>query len=162
MFEISFPELMLAALVTLMVLGPDRLPAALRTVGLWIGRARRSFVAVKNEIEKEIGMDDVRRQLHNESVIEEMQRIEREVRDAAKDTAAAASAGAEALKDEPVDADGLDGGDLKQDGTDADAMQGIEATDASTTNTIAPPGTTEPTKTGTTTTEIAQDTQAQR
>jgi sec-independent protein translocase protein TatB len=55
------------------------MPEALRTLGLWLGRLRRSFTSVKNEIEKEIGMDEVRRQLHNESVMEQMKRIEEEV-----------------------------------------------------------------------------------
>jgi len=80
MFDIGFPELMLSALVGLLVIGPERLPEALRTLGLWLGRMRRSFQSVKAEIEKEIGMDEVRKQLHNEAVMEEMKRIEREVK----------------------------------------------------------------------------------
>jgi sec-independent protein translocase protein TatB len=76
MFEISFQELLLVALVALLVLGPERLPGALRTLGLWLGRLRRSFDSVKQEIEREIGMDDVRRQLHNELVMGELKRIE--------------------------------------------------------------------------------------
>ena len=72
-------ELMLIALVALLVIGPERLPETLRTLGLWLGRLRRSFNSVKNEIEKEVGMDEIRRQLHNEAVMEEMKRIEREV-----------------------------------------------------------------------------------
>ncbi len=80
MFEIGFPELVLITIVGLLVIGPERLPEALRTLGLWFGRLRRSFVSVKTEIEKEIGMDDIRKQLHNEAVLEEMKRIEREAK----------------------------------------------------------------------------------
>ena len=69
MFDIGFPELALASIVALLVLGPERLPGALRTLGLWIGRLRRSYYSVKTEIEREIGMDDVRRQLHNEQIL---------------------------------------------------------------------------------------------
>ena len=72
MFDIGFPELVLIAIVGLLVIGPERLPEALRTLGLWIGRMRRSFTNVKTEIEREIGMDEVRRQLHNEAVMELM------------------------------------------------------------------------------------------
>lgn len=79
MFDIGGLELMLIAIVSLLILGPERLPEMLRTLGLWLGRLRRSFTSVKAEIEKEIGMDEVRRQLHNEAVMEEMKRIEREV-----------------------------------------------------------------------------------
>ena len=63
MFDIGFPELILVSIVALLVLGPERLPEALRTLGLWLGRLRRSFNSVKTEIEREIGMDDIRRQL---------------------------------------------------------------------------------------------------
>jgi sec-independent protein translocase protein TatB len=85
MFDIGFPELILVAIVGLLVIGPERLPEALRTLGLWLGRMRRSFVAVKAEIEKEIGMDEVRRQLHNEQIMEEMKRIEAEVKGSVDD-----------------------------------------------------------------------------
>lgn len=81
MFDVSFSELVLIAIVGLLVIGPKRLPEALRTLGLWLGRMRRSFNNVRVEIEKEIGMDEIRRQLHNEAVMEEMKRIERDVRD---------------------------------------------------------------------------------
>lgn len=84
MFDIGFPELLLVAIVGLLVIGPNRLPEALRTLGLWLGRMRRSFNTVKAEIEKEVGMDEVRRQLHNEAVMDEMKRIEREVKDTGK------------------------------------------------------------------------------
>lgn len=80
MFDIGFPELVLIAIVGLLVIGPERLPEALRTLGLWLGRMRRNLSRVKAEIEKEIGMDEVRRQLHNEAVMEEMKRIEKDVR----------------------------------------------------------------------------------
>ena len=80
MFDIGFSELLLVAVVTLLVIGPEKLPETLRTLGLWLGRLRRSFVAVKSEIEREIGMDDVRRQLHNEAIMDEMKRIEKEVK----------------------------------------------------------------------------------
>lgn len=80
MFDIGFPELLLVAVVMLLVLGPERLPEALRTAGLWIGRLQRSFNSVKTEIEREIGMDDIRRQLHNESVMAEMRKLEQDLK----------------------------------------------------------------------------------
>ena len=73
-------ELMLIVLVTLLVIGPERLPETLRTIGLWVGRLSRSFTTMKVEIEQEIGMDDVRRQLHNESVMAQMKKFEDEVK----------------------------------------------------------------------------------
>jgi sec-independent protein translocase protein TatB len=80
MFDIGFPELVLLCIVALLVLGPERMPEAVRTLGLWVGRLRRSFIRLKTEIEREVGMDDVRRQLHNESVLDEIRRLESEVK----------------------------------------------------------------------------------
>jgi sec-independent protein translocase protein TatB len=81
MFDgISTIETMVIIVVILLVIGPERLPETLRTLGLWVGRLQRSFTGVKNEIEKEIDMDGIRRQLHNEAVMEEMRRIEEEVK----------------------------------------------------------------------------------
>lgn len=68
MFGISFSELLLVGLVALLVLGPERLPGAARTAGLWIGRFKRSFNSIKTEIERELGADEIRRQLHNEHI----------------------------------------------------------------------------------------------
>jgi sec-independent protein translocase protein TatB len=78
MFGISFSELLLVGLVALLVLGPERLPGAARTAGLWVGRLKRSFNAIKTEVEREIGADEIRRQLHNEHILsleKEAQRI---------------------------------------------------------------------------------------
>jgi sec-independent protein translocase protein TatB len=76
MFDIGFTELLLVGIVALLVLGPDRLPGAVRTAGLWIGRIKRSFSAIKADIEREIGADEIRRQLHNEDILE----LEREMK----------------------------------------------------------------------------------
>lgn len=76
MFDIGFTELLLVGLVALVVLGPERLPGAVRTAGLWIGRAKRSFSTIKAEVEREIGADEIRRQLHNEHILE----LEREMK----------------------------------------------------------------------------------
>ena len=80
MFDIGFPELLVVTVVMLLVLGPERLPETLRMLGLWLGRLRRSFNAVKSEIEKEVGMDEIKRQLHNEAIMDEMKRLEAQVR----------------------------------------------------------------------------------
>ena len=70
MFDIGFTELLLVGLVALVVLGPERLPGAVRTTGLWIGRLKRSFANIKAEVEREIGADEIRRQLHNERILD--------------------------------------------------------------------------------------------
>lgn len=54
MFDIGFWEMSLIALIALIVLGPERLPALARTVGLWMGRARRMVREVKADIDREV------------------------------------------------------------------------------------------------------------
>ncbi len=76
MFDIGFSELLLVGLVALIVFGPERLPGAARTAGLWIGRLKRSFSAIKAEVEREMGADEIRRQLHNEQILQ----LERELK----------------------------------------------------------------------------------
>jgi len=76
MFDVGFSELLLVGLVALLVLGPERLPVAARMAGLWIGRLKRSFNSLKTEVEREIGADEIRRQLHNEDILE----LEREMK----------------------------------------------------------------------------------
>lgn len=81
--NISSIELLLILVVALLVIGPERLPAAIRTASLWMGRFRRSFYKVKAEIEREINADEVRRQLHNESVLADIRDTKSEVTKAA-------------------------------------------------------------------------------
>ena len=78
MFDIGGLELLLVAIAGLLIVGPERLPEVLRSIGLWVGRIKRAFNAAKAEIEQEIGMDDIQSQLHNESVLKEIKRIETE------------------------------------------------------------------------------------
>ena len=86
MFNIGSFEVLLIFIIALLVLGPERLPGAVRTSGLWIGRFRRSFYKVKAEIERELNTDEIRRQLHNESVMEEIEDAKSKIEDVAKDT----------------------------------------------------------------------------
>jgi len=73
MFDMGFPELLLIGIVALLVVGPSELPQAIRTLSLWIGRLRRSFANIRQEIEKEIGADEIRQQLHNEEIMRELE-----------------------------------------------------------------------------------------
>lgn len=79
MFDPSFLELIVICVVALVVLGPDKLPGAIKTLGLWIGRLRRSFNNIKREIEQEIGADEIRRQLRNEAIMEKFNSTKNQV-----------------------------------------------------------------------------------
>lgn len=85
MFDIGFSELVLTALVALLVFGPEKLPQAARVTGLWIGRIKRTLAETRREVERELGADDIRRQLHNEAIMKSLnetpQAIERVLHD---------------------------------------------------------------------------------
>lgn len=70
MFDIGFLEIIIIAVIALLVLGPERMPGAVRTVSLQLGRLRRSFNALRQEIEREVGADEIRRELHNQSILD--------------------------------------------------------------------------------------------
>ena len=85
MFDIGFSELLVIAVIALIVMGPERLPQALRTFALWFGRIRQQFRAVRSELENEIGIDDVRRQLHNETIMRDLDEAAAEVKNAGQE-----------------------------------------------------------------------------
>jgi sec-independent protein translocase protein TatB len=62
MFEIGFWELVLIGVVALVVLGPERLPKAARTLGLWAGRARSYVRHFSSELEREVQAQALRQQ----------------------------------------------------------------------------------------------------
>jgi sec-independent protein translocase protein TatB len=74
MFDIGFFELLLIAVVALVVLGPEKLPTAVRTVGLWVGRAKRTIGGIQREISEELRMEELKRT----SAIEK-ERLEKEL-----------------------------------------------------------------------------------
>ncbi len=61
MFDIGFGELLLIAVVALVVLGPEKLPTAVRALGLWLGRAKRAVSSIQSEISEELRLDELRR-----------------------------------------------------------------------------------------------------
>jgi len=91
MFDIGPAELLLIFVVALLVIGPERLPAAVKTASLWIGRFRRSFYKIKSEVERELNADEIRRQLHNESILAEVEDAKKQAKDLADDIGKTAS-----------------------------------------------------------------------
>ncbi|MCH8257769.1 MAG: twin-arginine translocase subunit TatB [Proteobacteria bacterium] len=89
MFDIGFPELLLVSVVALLVVGPDRLPETIRTMALWIGRLRRSFANIRQEIENEIGADEIRAQLYNESIMQDIKQSRETLQEVKNDVAEA-------------------------------------------------------------------------
>ena len=61
MFDIGFSEIVVIAVVALIVIGPERLPKAARTLGHLFGRLQRYVNDVKADINREMELDELRK-----------------------------------------------------------------------------------------------------
>lgn len=105
MFDIGFSELLVIAVVALIVLGPERLPKAARFAGLWVRRARAQWYSVKDELERELASEELKRNLKDAQ--DALRDTEQRIRDSARETErqfeevrAAARDDARALRDD--------------------------------------------------------------
>ncbi len=91
MFDVGFWEILLILILALLVIGPERLPGAARTAGLWVGKARRYVEGVKSDVEQEFDLNEFKRIVHNQEVqINEMQqKLNQQVTETVNDTTAA-------------------------------------------------------------------------
>jgi sec-independent protein translocase protein TatB len=78
-FDIGFWVLAIIAVVALMVLGPERLPRAARTAGLWISKARRTVTTMKAEIERELDVEEMKK-IVGQDTVETLQEFKQEVK----------------------------------------------------------------------------------
>ena len=63
MFDIGFMELMVVGVLGLLVLGPERLPKAARTLGLIIGRVRRTVSGFQEDLERQARTEELKAKL---------------------------------------------------------------------------------------------------
>jgi sec-independent protein translocase protein TatB len=110
MFDFSFGELALIGAVSLVVLGPERLPKVARTVGEWVGKAQRYVQQVKGDIQREIELS-------------ELKKLQEEARSAA----AAVQQQVDSVQSSMNDVSG----ELQKIGADADATPASSGYDAS-------------------------------
>ncbi|UXA47105.1 Sec-independent protein translocase protein TatB [Xanthomonas prunicola] len=94
MFDIGVGELTLIAVVALVVLGPERLPKAARFAGLWVRRARMQWDSVKQELERELEAEELKRSL------QDVQASLREAEDQLRNSQQQVEQGARALHDD--------------------------------------------------------------
>lgn len=63
MFDVGFSELIMVGLVSLLVIGPERLPKVARVTGYWIGKIQQMIANVKVEISQELHAEEIRQLL---------------------------------------------------------------------------------------------------
>lgn len=87
MFDISFLELTLVAVVALLVIGPDKLPELARTAGRWFGKTQRTLHRVKADIDRELASEELKKSLTGQDgepsspdLFEDVQQVAEEAR----------------------------------------------------------------------------------
>ncbi|AEF53515.1 Sec-independent protein translocase protein TatB [Marinomonas posidonica] len=78
MFDIGFSELLVVFVVGLLILGPERLPHAAKTAGLWIRKIRRSINSVQREINAQLDNEEMQQKIAetNKRMLQEGQAIQ--------------------------------------------------------------------------------------
>ena len=61
MFDVGFLEILVIGIVSLIVIGPEKLPAVARTVGTWVGKAQRFVRGVKSDFASELKSGDLQK-----------------------------------------------------------------------------------------------------
>ncbi|HNV87495.1 MAG TPA: Sec-independent protein translocase protein TatB [Methylotenera sp.] len=61
MFDVSFSELLVIAVVALLVIGPEKLPKVARTVGAFTGRMQRYMAQIKEEVNREMRFEELQK-----------------------------------------------------------------------------------------------------
>lgn len=97
MFDVGFWELILIAVMGLVILGPERLPVAIRTVRSWITGARRFSDSVKSELTEELRVHELHANL-KKAEESNLQNLSPEVAESLKSLQEAAASVSEPFK----------------------------------------------------------------
>ena len=69
MFDIGILELFLVLVIGLVVLGPERLPEVVKSVTRSMKWIKKTITSTKEEVSKNIGLDEVYQDLRNEEIL---------------------------------------------------------------------------------------------
>lgn len=110
MFDIGFWELLLIGVVTLLVVGPERLPAVARTAGRWVAKTRRFVAGVRADFNRELQTGDLHKLLgEQKDEINELrslvQSTRKEFESTTSDALKAAQSGLASMEEAARDAD---------------------------------------------------------
>jgi len=75
MFDVGFWELCLIGVISLLVIGPERLPTVARLTGFWLGKTRRMVASVKTEIMQELKEEEIRQAMKNQTGLNELNQL---------------------------------------------------------------------------------------
>ncbi len=102
MFEVGFSELVMIALVSLLVIGPERLPKVARLAGFWIGKARNIAATFKEEIKHELHAEELRQIFNEQAELQEFHSAINETSEAINSIKSSDSASTEETLEHPI------------------------------------------------------------
>lgn len=79
MFDIGFWEIIFIMVISLLVVGPERLPRIARTAGLWVGKMRGFVASVKADIDQELATEELKKALAKQASVPELEELIDEV-----------------------------------------------------------------------------------
>ena len=78
MFQIGFIEILFIGLIILLLFGPERLPEISKVRIKNTTRLKRKFSSFREDIERDIGADEIKQDIFNEFKLEELEKNESE------------------------------------------------------------------------------------
>ncbi|WP_455201228.1 Sec-independent protein translocase protein TatB [Kaarinaea lacus] len=121
-------ELGLIAVVALLVIGPERLPAVARTIGFWFGKTRKFVTSVQEDFNREvIKSEELKRLVEEQSNIKDVHEIIEHTLDESRKTVST-SANLETKKKQTPQLDEVDSEsvEIKSDSKGLDQAQKID------------------------------------
>ena len=70
--NIGIQEIILISIIALVILGPERLPTVIKNILSFSKRARRTFNQIKADLEKEVNINEITQEVHNEEILREL------------------------------------------------------------------------------------------
>ena len=64
MFDFGFWEIAIIGIITLIVVGPEKMPTLARKAGLYFGKLNTFFNKVKSDINEELRMDEIKDEMY--------------------------------------------------------------------------------------------------
>ena len=89
MFDIGGWEFLIIIVVAIVVIGPKELPAALRTLTLWIRKGRelaRDFQGSLDDLAEEVELDKITKEVQEEIGLNSLSNIEEDIKNSIKET----------------------------------------------------------------------------
>lgn len=66
MLNIGMTELLVFGAIALLILGPDKLPEAVRFIGKWSAKIKRIAGNIQNDLDRELRLSELREQMQSE------------------------------------------------------------------------------------------------